>query len=367
MKIGLRIFKTGLATVIAIMISFIFTNIDPLICSIAVIISLQPSVAESVKQGWKRVKATLLGAFIGIFLGYLGFHVIGTEWIVPVLIGIGVIIAILISNKFNFDSAFSAISVVAVMAVPTSNIFAAGSYRLLSTLIGIAIATAVNLTFAPPKHRPRLIDELEVLNNKIVEFYRATVSEFIQCNKSQLSYTIEEVDNLREELENIKQLLSFYTDELGYRRYLANLEHSIVKEVVLFERAIKTLDLILDRILNIAHTTDERIVRKKYMEQINVEYGKLLKMLTSMVEITTEMQISIFQFLKTGNSHEATQINTEFEKISRLKTELFQRLNQWNLNHPGEKNILSLMEISIVAYDIQQTANDLQLLAKKIT
>lgn len=368
MKIGLRIWKTSLAVVLTILISQLYIKIDPLIAAIAAIISLQPSVAESLKRGGERIQATFVGASVGITFGFLGINIIGVNWIYPLLIGVGVVLAIFICLKSNIhDTAFGAISVVATMTGVTTTIFASGGYRLLSTLLGIAVATLVNFIFVPPQYRPKLLEELESINLEAVEIYKSTVEGFIKCEKSKLQETNKQIEVLKERIEDTKQVLSFYKDEFGYRRYLQkDIKSSIAKEVLIFEKAIKTQELILDRISDIAQTTDERLIRTKNAAKVNAEYGVLLKNIRLMAHATTEIQKHLFKLLEAPDKLQSEIVSSNLRIIGNLKSKLHQELNQWHLQHQGANNILSLMEISIVAYDIEQTAEYLKRLAKKL-
>jgi uncharacterized membrane protein YgaE (UPF0421/DUF939 family) len=368
MRIGLRIWKTGIATAVTLLIVGLIAGLDPVIAVITTIISLQPSVAESIKRGWHRIQATLLGALIGITLGYLGLHLANWWPILTVLAGLGVVLAIVINNRLKIQdgAVIGAIAVVATMVGITESVLASGGYRLASTLLGIIVATSVNLVFIPPQYRPTLIDEFKSINEEIRLLYHETITCFISCSRHDLPKTEQKVEELKEKLEKIKQHLSYYKDELGYQRYLTNLPKLVVKEVVIFEKTIKTLDLILDRIFNIVQTTDARIKRKSGQKKVNAEYGKLLRIIVQMGEIVNRIQGDIINLLITYDSKEAATISNQLKSINRLKSYLHHSMNSWHFTHRTEDNLLSLMEFSIVAYDIEQTADYLSRLAKKV-
>ncbi|MDW7675096.1 MAG: aromatic acid exporter family protein, partial [Bacillota bacterium] len=305
-RIGLRIWKTGIATAITLLVTSYFSELDPVIAVVTAIISLQPSIAESIKRGWHRIQATLVGAAIGITLGYIAIELTDLWIVLPILAGLGVVLAIFLSNKFKIQEAvISAIAVVATMVGITSSIVASGGYRLLSTLLGIIVATIINLIFIPPQYRPTLIEEFRSINEQIIILFKSSMRSFISCCGQDLLKAEERVDELKEELEKTKQHLAYYKDELGYRRYLATLPKFVVKEVVIFEKSLKTLDLLLDRILNIAKTTDSRYHRKGGQKKINAEYGKLLKTIVKMSNMVTSVQGEVINLLFTYDSKEA--------------------------------------------------------------
>jgi uncharacterized membrane protein YgaE (UPF0421/DUF939 family) len=368
MRIGLRIWKTGIATGLTLLIAGLITGLDPIIAVIATIISLQPSVAESVKRGWHRIQATLIGAFIGITLGYLALHAAYWWPVQPALVGFGVVLAIVINNRLKIQdgAVIGAIAVVATMVGITESVLASGGYRLASTLLGIIVATSINLVFIPPQYRPTLIDEFKSINEEISQLFQESITCFISCSRHDLPKTEQKVEELKEKLEKIKQHLSYYKDELGYRRYLTNLPKLVVKEVVIFDKTIKTLDLILDRIFDIAQTTDTRIKRKSGQKKVNAEYGKLLRIIVQMGKIINCIQNEIITLLITYDSKEAVSISNQLKSINRLKSLLHQSMIAWHFTHQTEDNLQSLMEFSIIAYDIEQTADYLERLAKKV-
>lgn len=368
MRIGLRIWKTGIATTITLLFTKLFTNLDPIIAVVTAIISIQPSVAESIKRGWHRIQATLIGALIGISLLYLGLFLPGIWGLSTVLAGLGVVLAIIANNRLKIQdgAVIGAIAVVATMVGITGSILASGGYRLASTLLGIIIATIINLIFIPPQYRPKLIDEFTLTNEEIKILYQQTINCFMTCSRSNLRNTEQGVEELKEKLEKIKLHLSYYKDELGYRRYLTNLPKSVVKEVAVFEKTIKTLDLILDRILDIAQTTENRLKRKSGQRKINAEYGKLLHPIMEMAKTVNLIQADIINLLVSHDSSEAKEIALRLKSINRLKSTLHQNINNWHSTHQTEDDLISLMELSIVAYDIEQSADYLRRLAKKV-
>lgn len=368
MRIGLRIWKTGLATTTTLLITSIFSILDPLLAIVAAIISLQPSVVESVKRGWSRVQATLFGALIGISLNYFHIHFFNFNLSLPILAGFGVVLSIYTFNKLKIQDGtiIGTIAVIATMVDVSDSALASGGYRTLSTLIGIVIATIVNLTLIPPQYRPTLLDEFKNVNEEIVALYRQVIANFVSCRHHQLEKTEVQVEELREKLEKVKQLLSYYKDELGYRRYLTNLSSLVVKEVVIFENSLKTLDSILDRILDIAETTNSRLNRHCGVQKINSEYGSLLKTLITMTKLVNSMQLKTINLLATYDTANAEEITEQLKEINLLKTTLHQKLNNWHITNHTEDHLLSLIEISIVAYDVQQTADYLKSLARKV-
>ncbi len=368
MRIGLRIWKTGIATIVTLIIASLFTPLDPVLAVVTAILSLQPSVAESIKRGWNRIKATIIGAIIGISLTYLGLHVFKIELAISLLAGLGVVLSIVISNKLKIQdgAVIGAIAVVATMVGISHSILADGAYRLLSTLMGIFVASAINLILVPPQYRPKLLEEFKTLNQSIIVLFKDAIDDFIFCGHQDLPIIEKRVEELKEQLEKAKQHLSYYKDELGYRRYLTNVPTAIVKEVVIFEKTIKVLDFILDRILDISKTTESRLARKGCQEMINEEYGKLLAPIEQMTKIVNQLQANIICILDTYDMSEVDLINTQLDELDSLKKELHSLLNTWHFSHQTEDNLLSLMEISIVAYDIGQVAEYLRRLSKKL-
>ncbi|QNO14583.1 FUSC family protein [Alkalicella caledoniensis] len=148
-KIGMRTVKTALAVTIAITIAYILNLDSPFFVAIAAIITLQGNIVDSVRMGRDRILGTIIGALAGLAFSYLA---LGN----PIIIGLGIIGLIYVSNLINFKKTISISSVVFVSIMLDfggGNLIYSSLNRVIDTFVGITVAVLVNLAISPPFSR----------------------------------------------------------------------------------------------------------------------------------------------------------------------------------------------------------------------
>ena len=153
-KIGMRTIKTALAVTIAISISYLLNLNSPFFAAIAAIITLQGNIVDSFRMGRDRILGTIIGAVIGLAGSYVA---LGN----PIVIGIGIIGLIYVSNIINFNKtiAISSVVFVSIMLNPDGgSILLYSLFRVLDTFVGISVAVLVNLAISPPFSRDIVIE-----------------------------------------------------------------------------------------------------------------------------------------------------------------------------------------------------------------
>lgn len=184
MKIGLRTIKTSISILICLGIylglkcielipdtpeNFAFIVYNPFFASIATAYSIYPNKKKSVEQAKNRCVASFIGGFVGIFVTLAFEYISGYAWTSALsssvldllisysLVAIFTILVIVIGFKLNqrpaiFVSILTFLSVtVNPNAVIATNfgVWLFGLNRILSTIIGVLVALAVNLFRLP--------------------------------------------------------------------------------------------------------------------------------------------------------------------------------------------------------------------------
>lgn len=146
-KIGLRNIKTA----ISVSICLIIFSKDPFFAAIAAVMCMQDTVENSVKIGINRIFGTLIGGLIGLIF----LH--STRWlhlesIIPLITGIGIVLAIYLCNllKKPASSAISSLVLIAIMIAPVaSNPLFYAFKRTIETSLGIIVSILVNKYIKP--------------------------------------------------------------------------------------------------------------------------------------------------------------------------------------------------------------------------
>ncbi|NLC65546.1 MAG: hypothetical protein GX752_01230 [Clostridium sp.] len=144
--IGMRTIKTSLVVIIAYYVSSIIPNSLEFSLIYAAIIAIDTSVTSSVKVGLYRVLGTIIGSVIGLVFSYLPIYK-------GIAMSLGVIVVILITNYLDTKKATGIGIVLVIIILLGSEEYTPLLYsiqRTIDTLLGVLIATVVNIVIFPP-------------------------------------------------------------------------------------------------------------------------------------------------------------------------------------------------------------------------
>ncbi|AFA47401.1 hypothetical protein membrane protein [Acetobacterium woodii DSM 1030] len=160
----MRNIKTALAVFICIIVFAIMgPEFNPLFAAIAALITMGPSIEDSVESGWNRILGTIYGG-IGGMLGIFIANLISFQYTYIAIIPIGLIVIIYFCNNFKKTGAIS-IACVVFISIMTTYPLEMGSYmlailRLLETSFGIIVAFLINRFIKVPKCDEKIADSL---------------------------------------------------------------------------------------------------------------------------------------------------------------------------------------------------------------
>lgn len=229
MKLGARVFKTGVAIVFALFIAELLKLPSPVFAGIAAIFAIQPSIYRSYQTIVEQVQANIIGATIAVIFGLLfGHHVVA--------IGIAVIIAIGLMLKFKLEKSLSLalVSVVAIMEFQGGDDFLTfGLIRFVTILVGgVLAAFVVNLVFLPPKYEVKLFRKIYILQDDIIRWTRLAVRQ-----ASEHTSTKTALSKFKNRMLRVDTLYDFYKEE---RNYLKNKKYVKARKLVVYRQMILT-------------------------------------------------------------------------------------------------------------------------------
>jgi uncharacterized membrane protein YgaE (UPF0421/DUF939 family) len=227
MKVGARIFKTGIAITLGLYIALFFGLHSPIFAAIAAAFAIQPSIYKSYQSILEQIQANVIGAFFAIVFG-LTF---GTD---PMVIGLTAIIVIAINLKLKIESTIpiALVTVIAIMETPGDYFFEFSLLRFASIMLGVFSAFIVNLVFLPPKYETKLY--YKVLNNteEIVKWIRISTR-----HASEHTALKENIEYLHECIIKMESFFFLYKDE---RTYTRKKKYAKARKLVLFRQMLKT-------------------------------------------------------------------------------------------------------------------------------
>lgn len=228
MKLGARIFKTGLAIVIAIYIAT-WAGIEPtFFAAISATFAIQPSVFRSYQTILEQIQANIIGAGLAIIFALtFGFE--------PVIIGVTVMVTIAIILKIKLDASsipIALVTVIIIMGNPASqtNFLIFAGERFLLILIGVLSAFLVNLIFLPPKYETKLYHKISDHTVDIIRWIRLKTR--FETNHYSLKKDLPVMNETSLKIDN---LFALYKEE---RTYLLKNKWSKARKIVLFKEMI---------------------------------------------------------------------------------------------------------------------------------
>lgn len=147
MKLGARIFKTGLAITLSLYVAIFLDLNPPMFAALAATFAIQPSIYKSYQTILEQIQANVISAVIAIvFVLAFGHH--------PFVVGVAVIVVIAIILKLKTESIIplATVTVISIMESPTDNFIMFATTRFILIMIGVLSAFIVNMVFLPPKH-----------------------------------------------------------------------------------------------------------------------------------------------------------------------------------------------------------------------
>lgn len=233
--IGMRTIKTALVVIISYIVSSLINEELSFALIYAAVICVETSVVSSVKIGYNRVLGTVIGGVIGLIMNYVPLYG-------GITMAIGIIITIMFTNLLNIKKATGiAITLVVIIIIGSADTSPAiyAMQRTLDTIIGIVIATLVNMVIYPPDQMRMVRESFEHFKHTAKEI----VSEVILYGIDNGLVTLtKELDDFREKYESLSKELKILKkyDMEDYEYYTQMIEAS--EKVLIYTEAISLSD-----------------------------------------------------------------------------------------------------------------------------
>ncbi|AQU78684.1 FUSC family protein [Planococcus faecalis] len=228
MKLGARIFKTGVAISMALYLANLLGLPSPVFAGVAAIFAIQPSIYRSYLTLLDQIYGNLIGAAIAIVF----VLTIGSNYFT---IGAAAILAIIVMLKLKLDKPvpLTLVTIIIIMDSSHSTDFLTfASLRFGTVLLGIISAFIVNMIFLPPKYETRLFTSIHSVSEEVIRWIRVSIR-----HASDHVSVKEDIEKLTENLVQVDQWYSFYKEE---RSYTKKQQYAKARKLVLYRQMIAT-------------------------------------------------------------------------------------------------------------------------------
>jgi len=227
MKLGARIFKTGIAITLALILSTLLNLPSPAFAGIAAIFAVQPSIYKSYQTVVEQIQANIIGACVAVLLGFL----FGSN---PFIVGLVAIIIISICLKLKLENtiAIALVTAIAILEATGDNFIYVAFTRFLTILLGVLSAFVVNFVFMPPKYEARLYHKITNITEEIVKWIRVNLRQ-----ASEYGILKGDIDKIKDQLIKLDQLFLLYKEERTYSKAKV---YPKTRKLVLYRQLITT-------------------------------------------------------------------------------------------------------------------------------
>ncbi|WP_100371827.1 FUSC family protein [Bacillus sp. FJAT-45037] len=245
MKLGARIFKTGLAIIISLYIAIWIGFDPPMFAALAAAFAIQPSIYRTFQTSIDQVQANIIGAVLSvIFVMTFGHE--------PFVVGLVVILAIAIIRKVKLEPTtipLAIVTIIIIMESPADNFIGFATSRFFLILIGVFAAFVVNLLFIPPRYETKLYHKMLKSTEDTIQWTMLFLRK--DADSRMLKRDISRLEGQMLKLDN---LFLLYKEE---RNYFIRNKYAKARKIVLFRQMLITTKKSLIVLRNLERRSEE--------------------------------------------------------------------------------------------------------------
>lgn len=235
MRLGARIFKTGIAIILAMSIASLLPDNIGLktLAGVSAVVAMQPSVYRSIKT----VSEQAIGNVIGALLAVTMVTIFSNNFII---MGVTVILLIAILFQFNLAHVATLASVTAliIMGQHTGSFYVAAFFRFVLVMIGVLSSSVVNLIFLPPKFETKIYYNSMNISSDIFVWFKLVLNDTSEFHNIKR----EVVRTTRQAYEVLKRMSRYQNDLYQLNnQLLLQIKLELDSLVTLHEQIFKSL------------------------------------------------------------------------------------------------------------------------------
>lgn len=291
MRLGARMFKTGLAVAIALYAAALIGFPSTVFAGFAAVFAIQPSIYQSYITTLKQLQANFIGVTTSITFAYL----LGNN---PMIVGLSVMFVISLCRFLKIEKSavsIALIAVISVMETTTMPIYLFGLMRFSSLMLGIFSAFLVNLLFIPPRYETTLFQQINQITTEILKWLRITTRHLSDDPSLK-----KEMTRIEKELRRMDELYALFSEE----RVLRKKKHPVrARKLVVFRQLIKTTHRSF-RVLRSIQKVDNRA--KLMPEELQ---RRLIHEIDIVIHAHEHIMLGFMRKIKRGKNKEYQHLN----------------------------------------------------------
>lgn len=253
---GSRILKTGIAIFLTAVICE-WLHWPPVFAVITAIVTIEPTISDSIKKGIIRFPASAIGSAYAVFF----IALFGNS---PVTYTLAAVLTIVTCYRLKLHAGLlvATLTAVAMVEVIHSNYLLSFFIRLGTTTTGLLVSTAVNMFVFPPDYRKDIVQNIESLGKRAGTILEKTFQTILYDKHEDRKKYRAGIDKLYNDIKKTEVLIRFQSDESKLHPLVGGDEeqlHTGEKQLAFLHNLDYHLDnLVRMPLRNISWTMDER-------------------------------------------------------------------------------------------------------------
>lgn len=211
--IGDRTVKTGIAVFLTALVCQ-WIGWPPVFAVITAIVTVEPTVSDSIKKGLIRFPASAIGsAFAVLFISLFG-----NSALTYALAAVCTIVTCF-RLKLHAGLLVATLTAVAMVEVIHTNLLVAFFIRLGTTTIGLAVSTLVNMFILPPKYRLHIFKRVTTIRMDTANLIEHTFQAILEGKQENIPVK-ENLSKMDHAVLQTEQLSRFQKDEAKFHPLL---------------------------------------------------------------------------------------------------------------------------------------------------
>ncbi|WP_010532181.1 aromatic acid exporter family protein [Lentibacillus jeotgali] len=207
---GSRVVKTGVAIFITAWIC-VLLDWPPVFAVITAIVTIEPTVSDSIKKGLVRFPASAIGsAYAVLFISLLGDS--------PLTYALAAVftIATCFRLKLHAGLLVATLTSVAMVEVIHTNVLMSFFIRLGTTTTGLLVSTVVNMFMMPPEYTNEIAKKLESIAYRTGIAVEKVLQDIVDAQHQVVVVEQELAEQLDKMIHQTEQLIRFQKEESKY-------------------------------------------------------------------------------------------------------------------------------------------------------
>ncbi|WP_164668183.1 FUSC family protein [Virgibacillus doumboii] len=246
---GSRVVKTGVSIFITAWIC-VLLDWPPVFAVITAIVTIEPTVSDSIKKGVVRFPASAIGSAYAVFF----ISVFGNSPLTYTLAAVFTI-ATCFKLKLHAGLLVATLTAVAMVEVIHSNYLISFFIRLGTTTTGLVVSTVVNMFVLPPDYTEEIIRNIKGIRQRTGQAIEKVFRDILEESDENQNSDQNRLNQLNKTIQQTDTLIRFQREETKYHPLVGS-EQTQFKSA---QNHIKRLRLIHYHLNNLINTPLQRI------------------------------------------------------------------------------------------------------------